>query len=78
MCGANAYSAEGLGLASKAAQNLHIITADQRIHSIKVDLQNVEDVEGYAIEEELCHYHAKSVGKTHRLLNPPTPVAFVV
>ena len=46
--GANEYSDYGLGLTSKASQNIHIIT-DDSIHSIKIDLQDVSNIVGYKI-----------------------------
>jgi len=63
--GGNAYSDGWLQLPSKASQNLHIITPDS-IHSIKIDLQNTEDIEGYNIKKELESYEAKSYDKVKR------------
>ncbi len=61
--GANAYSEDGLQLASRASQNLHILFPDGNRDSIKVDLQNISGVSGYDIETKLEEYNAKSANK---------------
>jgi predicted phosphodiesterase len=65
MVGANAYSEDGLQLASRASQNLHIFYADGSRNTIRVDLQYTDDIIGYTIDEELESYNAKSVDKLH-------------
>lgn len=62
LVGANAYSNSDLQLSSKASQNIHIINRND-IHSMKIDLQNADNYEGYDIEEDLIAYNAKSVNK---------------
>jgi predicted phosphodiesterase len=64
--GANAYSDIGLQLESRASQNLHIFYANGNRNSIKIDLQNVNDIEGYNVEKELEAYNAKSLVKTKK------------
>ncbi len=59
LCGANSYSDNDLQFSSKASQNIHIIS-DTDIHSFKLDLQNVDGIEGYKIDEDLIAYNAKS------------------
>lgn len=54
LAGSNDYS-DALQFASKAAQNLHIVTG-REIFSLVVDLQNVEGYEGYPIEHLLEMY----------------------
>lgn len=60
LVGANDYSERGLQLTSRASQNIHIIYSNDRIDSIKIDLQDTKNVEGYNIEKELVAYNAKS------------------
>lgn len=66
LVGANTYSDFGLGLITKASQNLHIIRENGSISNYRVELQNVDDVQGYPIQTELDAYNAKSASKTHR------------
>jgi len=61
--GANSYSENALGLFGYAAQNYYLCR-DGRITKISVDLQNIEDVNGYSVIKELEAYNAKSVSKT--------------
>jgi len=65
MVGANAYSEDGLQLASRASQNLHIFYKDGSRNTIRVDLQNVNGIDGYEIDEDLESYNAKSIDKLH-------------
>ncbi len=62
LCGANAYSDKTLCLYSKAAQNVHVFMKNKTIHSMKIDLQNVEN-EGYDVIKELESYNVKSARK---------------
>lgn len=65
LCGSNAYSNRSLGLISKASQNIHIIDSKLKlIDSMKLDLQIIDEVEGYNIDENLEAYNAKSLEKT--------------
>jgi len=63
LCGSNAYSDQGLGFASKAAQNLHIVTSDG-LHGVKIDLQNYSGYDGYPIQEQLLQRNVDSVDGT--------------
>lgn len=63
LCGSNAYSEEALNFVSKASQNMHYVEDTGRVHSMKIDLQNVEDIIGYPIDDAIDCYHAKSVDK---------------
>ncbi len=63
MVGSNSYSDDNLQLVSRASQNIHIFHSDKRRDSIKIDLQNAEDIEGYSIDESIASYNAKSSNK---------------
>jgi hypothetical protein len=62
LCGANAYSDYSLQLTSRASQNIHFVSKDG-INTMKVDLQEYDDYEGYDIDETLEAYNAKSSSK---------------
>jgi predicted phosphodiesterase len=66
LAGANAFSNDALQLESRASQNLHIFFINGNRDSIKIDLQNVEGVQGYPIDKELEAYNAKSVNKSKK------------
>ena len=66
LAGANAYSNDALQLESRASQNIHIFFDNGNRDSIKIDLQNADDVEGYSIDKELEAYNAKSVDKSRK------------
>jgi predicted phosphodiesterase len=71
MAGANAYSDEGLNFASKAAQNLHIVS-QRGLDGIKLDLQDYQEVQGYQIIPQLEAHCAQSLDKARRAaLNKP-------
>lgn len=61
--GSNDYSFKGLNLGGRASQNLHVFYNDGSRDNMKIDLQNVDDLEGYPIDEELETYassHSKN------------------
>lgn len=60
--GANAYSENGLQLSSVASQNLYYIL-DDGIDGRTVLLQNVDNIVGYDLHDELMMYNAKSASK---------------
>jgi len=70
LCGANAYSETELQFSSRASQNLHIFQGNT-LDVLKIDLQNVDGIEGYKIDEDLEAYNAKSVSKVPSM-NIPT------
>lgn len=80
LAGANAYSGQALQLASKAAQNFHIVDRSMggSLFGMKVDLQNVEGVEGYHVIEELKAYNAKSHNKAYHSTHKMQPIVVVV
>jgi hypothetical protein len=66
LCGANAYSEEGLNLISRASQNLYLIDIKNKsLDGIKIDLQDTEGIEGYDINKELEAYNTKSADKLY-------------
>ena len=77
LVGSNAYSEEALGFVSKAAQNCHIVTP-QGLDGVKLDLQNVDGVEGYEIISKLAQYNAKSADKAGLAMREPTTLIQVV
>jgi predicted phosphodiesterase len=55
LSGGNGYSGNGLNFASKAAQMLHLITPGS-LDSIKVDLQDISNVEPYKVDQEWAEH----------------------
>jgi len=64
MVGSNAYSDDNLQLVSRASQNIHIFHNNGRRDSIKIDLQNTDDIDGYPVDLTLESYNAKSSNKS--------------
>ena len=77
LVGSNAYSEEGLGYVSKAAQNLHIVTPNG-LDSIKCDLQNVDRIEGYSIIDKLVEHNALIAEDEHEAMTQPQALVKVV
>jgi predicted phosphodiesterase len=65
LVGSNAYSEAGLNYCSKAAQNLHLVTASG-IDGMKVDLQDTSGIRPYRLVEEWQAYASKSEQKLHQ------------
>ena len=65
LVGSNAYAEAGLNYCSKAAQNVHVVTAGS-IDGIKVDLQDTTGVEPYPFVSEWEAYAPKSESKLHQ------------
>jgi predicted phosphodiesterase len=63
LVGSNAYGDRKLGCISRASQNMYIFYTDGRRDGIKIDLQNVDHITGYNIDESLAAYNAKSGDK---------------
>ena len=57
LCGGNSYSTNDLLLISRASQNLYIVNEDLSYDGVKIDLQNVDNIEGYNIVKELERYN---------------------
>lgn len=62
LVGANSFSDNALNLAGRAAQNYYLCK-NGRINTVVVDLQDIEDIEGYEVIQQLEAYNAKSVSK---------------
>lgn len=84
LSGGNAYSNDGLQLASKAAQNLHIVIPEGKgcpamLDGVKLDVQNVDGVEGYEIISQLEEYTARGSDKAAQAAsNQPRRLVVVV
>ena len=52
LVGANSYSTYLLDYSTSASQNIHIVSKTGEIDSIKIDLQDVNNYEGYEIKKE--------------------------
>jgi len=70
MVGANDYSEKALNLSGRASQNCYIFYTNGNRDGIKIDLQNVDDIEGYDIDKSVEAYNPKSSGK----LRPRTTI----
>ena len=66
LVGSNTYSDLALGLITKASQNVHLIRKDGTINNLRIELQNIDDIEGYPIQKDLDAYNAKSASKAYR------------
>jgi predicted phosphodiesterase len=64
LVGSNGYSDRALDLITRAAQNTYIIDDEKNIHGLKFNLQNVENIKGYEIEDDLEAYSVESLGKS--------------
>ena len=85
LSGGNTYSEEALGFCSKASQNLHIVfnqtarAGTAGLDGIKLDLQNVDHVEGYPIVEILAQHHARGSDKAAQAaINQPRRLVVVI
>lgn len=67
--GSNSYNEKELGLIGRASQNIFIFSEGKNRDAIKIDLQNVDDIEGYTILKELEAYNAKSLNKIDNYKN---------
>jgi hypothetical protein len=65
LVGSNAYAEAGLNYCSKAAQNVHIVTAGA-IDGVKVDLQDTDGITPYPFVSEWEAYAPKSESKLHQ------------
>lgn len=63
LCGGNGYSDSGLGFDSRPSQNCYIINKDKSVDGYKFDLQDVENIKGYNIENELNKFKVKRLRK---------------
>ena len=56
LCGGNSYSTSDLKLLSRASQNIYLINDNKSFTGVKIDLQDVSNIEGYNLAEELASY----------------------
>lgn len=63
VCGSNNYSEDALLLVGRSSQNIHVVFDKDRIDSIKVDLQDTDDYDGYDTKSWKDAYNPKSVDK---------------
>ena len=61
LVGSNSFSDGYMNVESRASQNIHIMYPNGERDSIKIDLQEYNDIEGYEIKSELANYNAKSI-----------------
>ena len=66
LCGSNAYSEDALLLVGRASQNLYVVFDDDRIDTIRVDLQSTDGYKGYDTKDWQDAYNPKSVDKTRK------------
>lgn len=68
MCGGNSYSEGALNLNSRASELIGIFYPDKSNTVARVDLQDVDNIEGYNIKEDLEKYNIKSASKKEKFL----------
>jgi len=66
LCGSNDYSEGSLLLVGRASQNIHIVFDNNRIDSVKIDLQDTDKYVGYDTKDWEDAYNPKSLEKTKR------------
>ena len=66
LCGSNNYSEDALLLSGKASQNIYLVFEEDRIDTIKVDLQDTTNYPGYDNKDWQDAYNPKSIEKLHR------------
>jgi len=65
LVGSNAYAEDALNLTGRASQNIYIMHEGGGFDGVKVDLQNADSYDGYAITKQLETYNTKSASKAH-------------
>lgn len=68
LCGSNSYSEGALNLTSRASQLIGIFYPDKTNSIMRIDLQDVDNIEGYNIIDELVEYNIKSETKKRKFL----------
>ena len=63
LVGNNAYATTTLNLNSRASQNIAYISKNGDINPMAIDLENVDNVVGYDISNELKKFNVKSATK---------------
>lgn len=65
LVGDNEYSFNKLQLTGRASQNCYIFEPDGTKNCFRIDLQNVENINGYNYNKDLESYNTKSKSKTY-------------
>ena len=65
LCGGNAYSNSTLNLQTRASQNILLVSKNGDIQTIALDLDNVDEIQGYNINNEIEKFNLK--GKDNRI-----------
>lgn len=68
LCGGNSYSEGALNLNSRASQLIGTFYSDKTNEILRVDVQNVDNIQGYDIIDKLEEYNTKSASKKHKFL----------
>lgn len=63
LCGGNAYSNSTLNLQTRASQNILFVSKNGDIQSVALDLENVDSVQGYDINNEIEKFNLKDRDK---------------
>jgi len=63
LVGANDYAQKALNYTARASQNVYVVLPGGGFHGIKLDLQDTDGVDGYALDERLEAYNTKSASK---------------
>lgn len=74
LVGANDYAQKALNYTARASQNVYLVHESGGFDGVKIDLQNVDGVVGYNIDERLESYNTKSA----KLAQPKTVIHQVV
>lgn len=68
LVGDNSYSSAAGHYESRASQNFYVVHSDGGFDGIKIDLQDVSNVEGYNITERLATYKTKNIAREQSVL----------
>lgn len=60
LCGGNAYSNSTLNLQTRASQNILFVSKNGDIQTLALDLDNVDEVQGYNISDEIEKFNLKN------------------
>lgn len=67
LVGSNAYSNSTLNLQTRASQNVLIVSSNGDIQTTAVDLDNVDNIDGYDISKEVSKFNLKQKDNTEKL-----------
>ncbi len=63
LCGGNAYSNSTLNLQTRASQNILFVSKNGDIQTVALDLDNVDEIQGYDISSEIEKFNLKDRDK---------------